>query len=297
MQLELYKAFYHTAQHGSISKASEYLYITQPAVSRAIKQLEDALNCRLFFRTSKGVGLTPEGEVLYQYVEQAFNALVLGEKKLGDMKNLLTGDVKIGVSDTLCKHYLIPYLKMFNVLYPSIKIHVVCPTTPGIISLIKAGKIDFGIINLPYEDEQIHFHTIMPVQDCFVTGYKYRHLAITHQPLNVILNHPLLLLEHQSNSRTFIEEYFKSNGCKAAPAFELGNMDLLIHFAKFDFGIACVIRNFVEDDLESGALYEIKPIEKIPVRHIGAAWLRNDFLSPAARVLIRNLENREISDI
>jgi len=291
MNLELYKSFYFVAQHGSISKAAEHLYITQPAVSRSIKQLEDDLGCALFSRTPKGVKLTPEGEILLQYIEQAFNFIATAERKINDVKNILSGEVRIGVSDTLCKHYLVPYLKLFNTLHPAIKIHVICPTTPGIISLLKAGKIDFGIINMPYHDDQLILKNIMTVQDCFVVGEKYRYLSNRMQPLSEIIKHPLLLLEKNSNSRLYMEQYFKDNSISAVPDFELGNIDLLIHFAKYDFGIACVIKNFIEEELDNGRLYEVKPIERVPPRTIGAAWLKVVPLSIAAKELIGQLDN------
>lgn len=297
MNLEQYKAFFFTAKYGNISRASEHLYITQPAVSRAIKQLEETLNCLLFFRTPKGVKLTQEGTVLFQYIEQAFNFIATGEKKINEIKNLLDGEIRIGVSDTLCKHYLVPYLKLFNTLHPAIKIHVICPTTPGIINLLKTGRIDFGIINMPFTDEQLEFKSIMKVQDCFVAGEKYKHLGRKLQPLSEIIRHPLILLEKNSNSRSYIDQYFKANSASVVPGFELGNIDLLIQFAKYDFGIACVIKNFIEDELKKGRLYEVKPIEPIPSRSIGVAWLKNVPLSTAAKELIRHLDYFETSDI
>ena len=162
---------------------------------------------------------------------------------------------------------------------------------------MKAGKIDFGIINLPYKDDQLEFQNILEVQDCFVAGEKYARLSKQMQPLKKIIKQPLLLLEKSSNSRIFIDEYFKTNSVSTEPDFELGNIDLLIQFAKYDFGIACVIRNFIEDELEKGRLYEIKPIEKIPSRHIGVTWLKNVPLSSAAKVLISNLDYLETSEI
>ena len=141
MNLDLYKTFYHIANFQSITKAEEHKYITQPAVSRALRQLEEELGCDLFVRTPKGAKLTPEGEILYQHVEQVFSSLSSAEKKINDLKNLNSGEIRIGFSDTLCKHYLVRYLKLFNTLHPKIKIHVFCQTKPGIISFMKAGKM------------------------------------------------------------------------------------------------------------------------------------------------------------
>lgn len=297
MNLELYKPFFYTAKHGSISKASEQLFITQPAVSRSIMQLEDALDCRLFLRTSKGVRLTQEGQLLLQYVEQAFNFLEAGVKKINDMKDLLHGEVRIGVSDTLCKHYLISYLKLFKTLHPDIRIKVTCPTTPVTINLLKSEKIDFGIINLPYEDDALCTKSLLNIQDCFVAGQKFKALSYQVQPLGKIAQNPLLLLEKSSNSRQYIDQYFLSHSLSIAPDLELGNMDLLVQFAKNDFGIACVIKNFVEEDLDNGSLFEIKPIQPIPPRSVGVAWLKDFPLSQASKELISYLDYNEVTDI
>jgi len=297
MNLEFYKTFFYAAKHESISKAAEHLYITQPAVSRAIRQLEDNLGCSLFIRTSKGVKLTPEGQILYENIDKAFQFLFTAERKIDEYKNLLSGEVRIGVSDTLCKYYLVPYLKLFHTLHPAIKIHVVCPTTPVIIHLLKAGKIDFGLINMPYYDEQLVFRSIMEIQDCFAAGDKYRNLSAKMQPLSEIVKHPLLLLEQASNSRVYIDQYFLNHSIAVSPAFELGNMDLLVQFARFDLGIACVIRNFIEEELETGRLYEIKPIQPIPPREIGVAWRKDVPLSNASQKLISLLEFNDTSEI
>jgi len=297
MNLELYKTFYFIANYGSISKAADHLYITQPAVSRSIRQLEEEMGCTLFSRTHRGVKLTQEGEILYQYIEQAFNFITTAEKKINDLKNLISGEVRIGVSDTLCKYYLVPYLKLFNTLHPDIKIQVICPTTPGIINLLKSGKIDFGIINMPFYDDQLNFKNVMSVQDCFIAGEKYKHLHYKMQPLSEVVKYPILLLEKNSNSRLYIDQYFLNNSISVIPDFELGNIDLLVHFAKYDFGIACVIKNFIEDDLDKGWLYEIKPIERIPPRSIGVAWLKDVPLSKASNEIISLLDYNELSDI
>lgn len=292
MNLEQYRIFYSVATRKSISKAAETLYITQPAVSKSIRKLEEELGCILFERTPKGVHLTSEGTVLYQYIEQALNFIKTGEKKIDDIKNLLSGEVRIGVSDTLCKYYLVPYLKKFNTLHPEIKIKVTCPTTPGIINLLKNGKIDFGIINMPYTDDNLNFKSVMEVQDCFVAGEKYKHLSKTKQPLDTIAKQPLLLLEKNSNSRIYMDKYFLDNSVSVIPDFELGNIDLLVHFAKNDFGIACVIRNFIKEDIDQKQLYEIDPVEKIPPRSIGIAWLKNVPLSKASNEIINILDKK-----
>lgn len=293
MNLELYRFFYSVAKLGNISKASEQLYVTQPAVSRAIKQLEEDLGCKLFFRTSKGVQLTQEGEVLYSHIDQAFSFIFSGERKITAFKSLQTGEIRIGASDTLCKYYLAPFLKLFKINYPAIKVIVTCPTTQGIVNLLKTGKIDFGLVNMPVEDDQLIFKHILEIQDCFIAGHRYKHLAGSYKHISEISQYPILLLEKTSNTRTYIDKYFENNRIRVTPDFEFPNIDLLVHYAKYDFGIACVIENFIEDALNKSSLYKINVIEKIPPRSMSAAWLKNVPLTAAAQELIKYLEYNE----
>lgn len=279
---ELYKFFYMVATEKSISKASQKLFVTQPAVSKAIKQLEERTNTSLFFRTAKGVKLTKEGEVLFSFIEKAFNFINLGEKKLEEMKALTDGEITIGVGDTACKHYLVPHLKKFHQKYPGIRIRVTNHTTPIIISMLKKGAVDLGIVNLPCHDNQLNIVQTLQIQDCFIVGEKYSHLAKEAISIHELIKYPMLLLERGSNSRVFLDNYLLENNISIKPEFELGNFELLSQFAQIDFGIACVIRNFVENELNEKKLFEIKLMEPIPSRHLGVAHLNSVPLSSAA---------------
>ncbi|MDT3428908.1 DNA-binding transcriptional LysR family regulator [Paenibacillus forsythiae] len=286
INLEWYRVFYWTAKTGSLSKAAERLYITQPAVSHTIKRLEGRFGGQLFFRTTKGVTLTAEGEVLLRYVEQAFNLVEIGERAIADMHSLNSGEINIGASDTLCKYYLLPCLEHFHEQYPGIRIHVTNRTTPETLALLKEGKIDFGIVNLPASDKQIDFRRSISIQDCLVGGKAFFKLAEGMLELNAINNYPLLLLEPGGSTRSFIDEYTASNGVRIAPEFELGSIDLLVQFAIRGFGLAFVIRNYVADELAAGQLVEIPLNPPIPMRHIGIASLRGVPLSAAARAFL-----------
>lgn len=280
---ELYRTFFTVAQEGSISKAAELLYISQPAVSRAIQQLEDKSGCSLFFRTPKGVKLTKEGAILYQYIEQAFNFIHMGQKKLSEVQELRSGEIALGVGDTICKHYLIPHLRDFHRDYPGVRIHVANHTTPVTIDLLKKGKIDLGIVNLPVNDEELVVHKIMEIHDCFVVGEKYKMLADSPKSIKEIIQYPMLLLEKESNSRAYIDKYFAQNQVTVQPEIELGNFELLTHFAVIDFGVACVIKEFIREELKKSLLYEISLLEPIPPRHVGIIHLQSVPLSAASK--------------
>ncbi len=287
--LEWYKVFYITAIAGSFSRAADQLFITQPAVTHTIKQLEAKHKGQLFFRTSRGVQLTNEGHMLFQYIEQAYNLITMGERKLAEMHNLMEGEVRIGAGDTLCKHYLLPHLEVFHALYPSIKLQITNRTTSETIQLLKSGSIDFGIVNLPIVDEQLIIRDSIEIQDCFVAGAPFKQLATAPLTLEQLTEHPILLLEKGSNTRTFIDQYARQLHVTIQPDIELGSIDLLVEFARTGLGIACVIKNFITSELAQASLYELRLDPPIPPRRVGIITLKNVPISVATERFIEML--------
>lgn len=292
-KLDLYKVFCQVGKSKSFSKASKELYMTQPAVSQAIMQLEGELDIRLFNRTSKGVTLTNEGSLLYEYVNSAINLINVGEKKILEFKDLTIGELKIGVGDTISKYFLLPYLEEFHNRYPNLKFKIINGTTLELCALIKSGEIDIAICNLPIDDPSLEFITCGEVRDIFVCGEKYKDLTKKKISLEEMVKYPLIFLEPNSNSRKYVENFMLSNGIKISPEFELGSFDLLLEFAKINLGIACVVKEFSKDYLEQGLLYEVKVLEEIPSRSIGVCYLKSVSLSLASTKFVEILSMRE----
>ena len=171
--LSLYKVFYTVANTGNISKAASELFISQPAISKSIRKLEQSLDVTLFSRNSRGVQLTEEGEVLYGYVQSAFYSLQMGESQLKKINDLGIGHLHIGVSTTLCKYMLLPYLKDFIAAHPHIRITIECQSTNHTLQLLKENKIDLGLIGRPERLHHIHFDSLGGIEDIFVSTSSY----------------------------------------------------------------------------------------------------------------------------
>lgn len=287
VNLERYRVFYYTAKELSFSKAAKELFISQPAVSQAIKRLETDLGVQLFFRTSRGVKLTNEGEVLFQYITQAYQLIETAETKLVDMHNLLSGEIKIGASDTLSKYYLWPFLEVFHQKYPGIHIRVVNRTTPQTVQLLKAGHLDLGIINLPFEDNQLLIQPTVTIQEGFFAGEKYKALARELISLHDLVRYPLLLLEKGTNTRQFFDAFLARYGLIVTPEIELGSIDILVQFTKIGLGISYLVQDFIKDELNKSELYQLQLKEIIPARALGIATLRNIPISKAAQTFIQ----------
>lgn len=289
IRLELYRIFDKVAKCESFSKAAKELYMTQPAVSQAIMQLEDELKIRLFTRTPRGVMLTNEGKMLFEYTNSAISLLDNGEKKIKESRDLKQGDLKIGVGDTISRYYLLPYLEKFHKSYPNIKLKIINRTTDELRNLIKSGEIDIGICNLPIKDNSLDIIKCKDIQDVFVFGERYSSLiskSITYEELT---KYPLIFLDKRSRSRQYVEGYLFSKGIKINPEIELGSHDLLLEFAKIGLGLACVVREFSEDYLSQEILNEIKLVEDIPRRGIGICSLKGVSLSPSSEKFVEYL--------
>lgn len=290
-KLDLYRIFNIVSRNKSFSKAAQELYMTQSAVSQAISKLEKELEILLFYRTSKGVVLTNEGKLLNEHINSALGIINIAEDKILEFKTLKTGQLRIGVGDTISRYFLLPYLEEFHNSYPEIKLNILNGTTSEICDFIKSGKADVGICNLPVHDKHLQVIPCKEIHDIFVCGEKYK--KITEKPISLeyLMGMPLIFLEKKSNSRMFVENFFKEKGFPVSPVFELGSYDLVLEFTKINLGISCVIREFSRDYLERGDLYEITLEEEIPKRSIGICYLKNIPLSRAAKKFVERINN------
>ncbi|OBZ19385.1 LysR family transcriptional regulator [Bacillus sp. FJAT-27264] len=287
---ELYKVFYWAAKTGSLTQAAKALYLTQPSVSHAIKQLEQNFGITLFYRNSKGVALTQEGTILYSYIEQSQVLISMAEEKMAALKNLDNGELRIGGSDSLFKHYLLPYLEDFHKNYPGIKLHLNHGTTPEVMTFLKEGTIDLGVVRLPIADPQLEARETIQLQDCFVAGPQYTILKDVVLSVEVLLQYPVILFSRNSRARMAITELFQSYGYTLKPEIEVGSVDLLIEFARRGLGISYVTREFVAKELEEGSLFEIHLDITLPPTHVGIMTMRNMPLTQAASKFIKQVK-------
>lgn len=153
---------------GGISKAANYLYISQPAITKCIKKLEQELGITLFYRTPKGVQLTDNGKIFFDFIKDGVETFLNGEHKLTSLNNLESGILRIGASTTVTKYFLLPYIEKFHKTYPKIEISITNHLTNTMISLLKKGSLDILIVNLPMKcDNTLNIIPCANLHDCF----------------------------------------------------------------------------------------------------------------------------------
>ena len=270
--LAQYRIFFEVAKAGSISKAAKLLYISQPAISKSILRLEENLEITLFTRTSKGVSLTPEGQIFYEYLQNAFSAIEAGEIHLAKIKQFNIGKITIGTSNTLCKYILLPYLNKFMKENPHTMVSIFTQSSDKTSLLLSENKIDIGLVAKPAKTQSMSYINIMEIHDIFVATPAYlsslKH--IFDKSFNPLRDGNIMLLDKNNATRRFIDNCIEGSKLHLNQSIETGNMELLIEFAKTGIGIACVIKEFIQKELEKGTLVEIEmpPDLYIPKREI-----------------------------
>jgi len=288
--LELYKIFYTVAYYKNISRAAQALYISQPAVSKSIKKLEQSIDVILFSRTSRGVTLTTEGKIFYEYIEKALHLITDGENILAELKDKKQGVITIGVSTILCKHFLLPHLKPFINQYPDIKIKIINKTTFDTLKQIDQGIIDFGIVSRPFNLDSYTFIKLADIQDIFVAEKQYLTSLDLENANDIFAKGLFMLLEADNITRQYIDQFFIENNILLKPEIEINNMDFLIEFAKIGLGITATIKSFIEKELNNGDLIEIPVSPPIPIRSVGIIHSKKKPLTIATQTFLSTFQ-------
>lgn len=282
---ELYRIFYIVAKNGNITRASKELLISEPAVSKSIKNLEGYLEAPLFTRTKKGVNLTTEGITLYEYISKGIEYFKSGEAKFNELINLESGTIRIGINTTLTKEFLMPYLETFHKLYPNINIEIRTNLTSELKSMLKDGLIDMHILNLTNEETKNDFNIIKckTITDCFVSNKPIKE-KISIKELN---NYPLILQDKNSNTRKFLDDFANKYEITLKPKIEIGSYYLVSEFSRIGLGIGYVTKNYIKNNLDNKELFIVPIKEKIPSREIGILLNKNTTPNFSTKELIK----------
>lgn len=286
--LNLIKIFIGVYETKSMFGASKKLYITQPAVTKSIKKLEEYLGGELFVRTPKGVMPTAEGEQFYLCVKDATNTILNGVNNFKDYSSLAVGKLNIGSSSTIIRRLLLPFIEKFSHKYPNIVISVTDATSDKLISLTKKSELDLAILNLPLEgSDGFNITSITTTSDGFIASSNFEKDFICKQDLN---KYPLILQKRPSNNREYFETMCLDNDIVLEPNYEIGSFGLITDFTQKGMGIAFTILDFVKEDIEAGKVKEVKTDLNIKPRDVVAITLKSAVNSFACKTFIKELK-------
>ena len=292
INLELYRIFYVVAKEKNITKASKILNISQPAVTKHIKNLEYELGEELFIRTKKGVILNEYGRKIFLNVKNALNLIEDAENTLEDTKNNHSVTIRIGASTTLAKKYLIKYIEKFHDKYPNIIFDIHTDSTHDLIKKLKIGDIDFILSKFPSNiDYDLKYQKIDTMEYIFVASKKYNKLTENSISVKDLENYDIIVQKYPSNSRKNADNFFKEHKLNIIPKMNIASSNLLTSFIKMGYGIGYVTDIYVKDELEKNEIYKINvnvPNKKVD---FGIITLKNNVLFKDCNSFINLLIN------
>lgn len=288
IDLELYRIFYVVAKNKHMTRASEELFISQPAISQSIKKLEEQLGSPLFLRSNKGMELTSEGKMFFEYIKGALELISNVENEFTSFKDLSKGEIKIGCSTTLTKLLLLDTIEKFHNEYPNIEINITNELTSNLILDLQKGKLDFVIFNEGnIKEKSIKLEKIGKLKQGFIYNPKYYKDEISS--LDELNNYPLILQKKESNSRKFLDSYALKNNIVLSSKMEVVSQDLITEFTNIGLGIGFTIIDLAKKNYSN--LKELKINKNIPYTNIYMATNKNINLTFASKKFISYLSN------
>ena len=287
VDLELYRVFYTVAKHKHMTKASEELHISQPAISQSIKKLEDQLGGTLFLRSNKGMELTEEGKMFYEYVKGALELINNAENEFTSFKDLSKGEIKIGCSTTLTKLVLMDALKDFHLDYPNININITNDLTSKLINDLKLGKLDFVVFNESnIKETNLNLKKIKELKQGFIYNPEFYDDNVNNfEDLNEI---PLILQKEESNSRKLLDYIALQNNIKLIPKMEVVSQELITEFTNIGLGIGFAIIDLAKRNYKN--IKELNINKKMPNINIYLATNKSVSLTFASKMFIKYLK-------
>ena len=284
---EYYKIFYYVAKCKNLTQAADALMSSQPAITRSIKNLENELGCRLFVRSSHGVSLTKEGELLYKHVTPACELLFKGEEDLNTVLGLKEGQLYIGATETALHCYLLDKLEKFHHLYPGVHIKISNQTTPTTFHDFKSGKIDLALVTTPCNySEPYHLTPVKTFNDVLVGNREYASMARQTWHLADLAKYPLVSLSRDTMSYQFIQKFYAANQVPLKLDIELASAHLIMPVILHGLGIGFIPEEMARHALDDGDLVQIHLYETIPPRQICYIRDASRSMNAATRKLI-----------
>lgn len=290
---DYYRIFYYVAKFGSFTKAADALMNNQPNLTRAVKTLENELNCTLFIRSNKGVKLTPEGQKLYEHISIAFEHIQSAEEELSLNMSLKKGTISIGASEIALRCLLLPILNKFRLLYPGIRLKVSNHSTPQAVSTLKNGLVDFAVVTTPIEiSKDLHMEKIKDFRETAVCGTSFSFLKDKKNiTLSQVNEYPLISLGKQTKTYEFFSQVFAQKGVRFAPDIEAATADQILPMVRHNLGIGFVPEEFL-DEQNLNSIYKLDLEEQIPSRSICIVTKKGQPLSLAAKELKKMITDK-----
>ena len=291
----LYKIFLHLYEEKNISKTANLLYVSQPAISYSLKELENQLGYNLFYRNSKGIEPTMEAKELYSYVSTAFNIMKSGEEHIKNLNSLNIGCIRIGTPSHIGIFYLSSFIADFRKLYPGIKFEIISKSTQDMVEMLETRNLDMIIDTLPIftTKSNVKKVTLSRLQNCFAYD-KESFKDANIKKVEDLKDYPLILPSATSSIREKLNEFVESKNVQLFPAVESWTTEMMLDMVRRGVGIGYFIKNVIETQQDKDKFEVITFQDELPSVDVCLVYIE-DFVTTASSKFIDYLiKNNEV---
>ena len=284
----LYKIFLYLFEEKSISKTANKLYVSQPAISYSLKELERQLGYTLFYRNSKGIEPTTEAKELYNYISMAFNILQDAFERLKNLNMLKTGCIRIGIASYVDFSCIASYILNFHNLFPGVNFEIVNDSTSNMISMLEMRKIDIMVdFASACSKKDISKLSLVKLDSCFCYNRAvYKDICL--KKVEDLNKYPLLLPSSVMPVRQKLDDYMMSKNIRLTPVFECESAEIMLEMVLGGLGIGYLANDFISAKKASDVLSVISFDGKLPAVEFSCFYI-NDFLTTATKKFIEML--------
>ncbi|GAB7526428.1 hypothetical protein PBS_54190 [Paraburkholderia sp. 2C] len=277
-------AFYEVARAGSISGGAERLHVSQPAVTREIRELEDRLGLILFDRLPRGVALTEAGSILYDYAERIFKLADGAESRLKELSGLDAGHITIGASATLGVYFVPDIIARFNAQHPRVSIDLVVTNTERVEAGLRDLTFALGFIEGPFDDSIFHARRIGSDEIAIVAASSHPRAGTSLLACHLV-NQAVIMREPGSGTRAVVEEAYARTGSRIEPLMSVSDTEAIKRMLLARHALAYLSVLSVKDEIRRGELTTIAVDDLRIERPLHMVWLKGRSLSPSSQAM------------
>jgi DNA-binding transcriptional LysR family regulator len=290
MQIESLKVFCDLSETESFTKAAQINHVTQSAVSQQISSLERQFKSLLIERSKKKFRLTREGQVLYDYSKQIIQTYDALFSRLQEIKDIISGTIRLATIYSIGLHDLPPYLKKFLKAYPTVNVHVEYRRSNQVYEDVLGNVVDLGLVAYPVKDAKLEIIPLRKDMMVLVCHPQHPFAKLKSVPLKAISGHKFIGFEPDIPTRRAIDKILKENEVQVQHVMEFDNIETVKRAVEIDAGISIVPHGTITQEVSKQTLVEIKIEDEEFYRPLAAIHKKNKVLSPAMKQFLSVLK-------
>ena len=290
MQIESLKVFCDLAETESFTKSAQINGVTQSAVSQQISSLERQFKSLLIERSKKRFRLTREGQVLYESSKQIIQTYDALHSRLQEIKDIISGTIRLATIYSIGLHDLPPYLKKFLKAYPTVNVHVEYRRSNQVYEDVLGNVVDLGLVAYPVKDAKLEIIPLRKDMMVLVCHPQHPFAKLKSIPLKAISGQKFIGFEPDIPTRRAIDKILKENEVQVHHVMEFDNIETVKRAVEIDAGISIVPHGTITQEVSKQTLVEIKIDDEEFYRPLAAIHKKNKVLSPAMKQFLSVLK-------